>query len=174
VTAKKEEKAKTQISKTGICNNGFTLLELIVVIFIVSLMLAFSFPHFDGMGDGKMKSEARNVASILRYMNDSALATKETCTIKVNFGERTLTYKGGGEERIENLMNLSGLHLQSRGTVSDGEVIIFFGPTGALESFTVYLKGEKSKTAISFNCLSGRVKVLSGEQLRSAEEMERG
>jgi len=163
-----------RISKTGICNNGFTLLELIVVIFIVSLMLAFSFPHFDVMGDGKMKSEARNVASILRYMNDSALATKETCTIKVNFGERTLTYKGGGEERIENLMNLSALHLQSRGTVSGGEVTIFFGPTGASESFTVYLKGEKSKTAISFNCLSGRVKVLSGEQLRSAEEMERG
>ncbi|MBA3016628.1 MAG: prepilin-type N-terminal cleavage/methylation domain-containing protein [Proteobacteria bacterium] len=163
-----------RISKTGICNNGFTLLELIVVIFIVSLMLAFSFPHFDGMGDGKMKSEARNVASILRYMNDSALATKETCTIKVNFGQKTLSYKGGGEEKIENLMNLSGLHLQSRGTVSDGEVIIFFGPIGASESFTVYLKGEKSKTAITFNCLSGRVKVLSGEQLRSAEEMERG
>lgn len=163
-----------RISKIGICNNGFTLLELIVVIFIVSLMLAFSFPHFTVMGDGKMKSEARNVASILRYMNDSALATKETGTIKVDFSQKTLSYKGREEEKIENLMNLSGLYLQSRGTVSDGEVIIFFGPTGASESFTVYLKGEKSETAITFNCLSGRVKVLSGEQIRSAEEMERG
>ena len=163
-----------RISKTGICNNGFTLLELIVVIFIVSLMLAFSFPHFTVMGDGKMKSEARNVASILRYMNDSALATKETSTMKLNFSQKTLSYKGREEEKIETLTNLSGLHLQSRGTVSDGEVIIFFGPTGASESFTVYLKGEKSQTAITLNCLSGRVKVLSGERLRSAQEMERG
>ena len=163
-----------RISKTGICNNGFTLLELIVVIFIVSLMLAFSFPHFTVMGDGKMKSEARNVASILRYMNDSALATKETSTMKLNFSQKTLSYKGREEEKIETLTNLSGLHLQSRGTVSDGEVIIFFGPTGASESFTVYLKGEESQTAITLNCLSGRVKVLSGERLRSAQEMERG
>lgn len=163
-----------RISIIGICNNGFTLLELIVVIFIVSLMLTFSFPHFTVMDEGKMKSEARNVASILRYMNDSALATKETHTIRVNFGPKTLSYKGPEGEKKENLTNLSALHLQSKGTVSDGEFIIFFGPTGASESFTVYLKGEKSKTAITFNCLSGRVRVLSGEQLRGAEEMERG
>jgi general secretion pathway protein H len=174
MTVKKAERAKMRISKIGICNNGFTLLELIVVIFIVSLMLAFSFPYFTVMDEGKLKSEARNVASILRYMNDSALATKETYTIKINFGQKTLSYKGPEGEKTENLTNLSGLHLQSRGTVSDGEVIVFFGPTGASESFTVYLKGEKSKTAITFNSLSGRVRVLSGEQLKDVEEMERG
>ena len=163
-----------RMSKTGICNNGFTLLELIVVIFIVSLMLAFSFPYFTVMDEGKLKSEARKVASILRYMNDSALTTKETFTIKVNFGQKTLSYKGPDGEKTEKLTNLSWLHLQSRGAVSDGEVIVFFGPAGASESFTVYLKGGKSKTAITFNSLSGRVRVLSDEQLKGAEEMERG
>lgn len=163
-----------RISKTGICNNGFTLLELIAVIFIVSLMLAFSFPYFTVMDRGKLKSEARKVASILRYMNDSALATKETYTIKINFGQKTLSYNGPEGEKTENLTNLSELHLQSRGTVSDGEIIVFFCPTGASESFTVYLKGGKAETAITFNSLSGRVKVLSDEQLKGAEEMERG
>ncbi|MBU2623515.1 MAG: prepilin-type N-terminal cleavage/methylation domain-containing protein [Proteobacteria bacterium] len=154
-----------RISKIGICNNGFTLLELIAVIFIVSLMLTFSFPYFTVMDEGKLKSEARKVASILRYINDSALATKETYTIKVNFGQKTLSYNGPEGEKTENLTNLSALHLQSGGAVSDGEVIIFFGPTGASESFTVYLKSGKSETALTFNSLSGRVRVLSDEQL---------
>jgi len=163
-----------RISKTGICNNGFTLLELIAVIFIVSLMLAFSFPYFTVMDGGKLKSEARKVASILRYMNDSALATKETYTIKVNFEQKLLSYNGPEGEKIENLTNLSALHLQSGGAVSNGEVIVFFGPTGASESFTVYLKGGKADTAITFNSLSGRARVLSDKQLRGLAGMERG
>lgn len=163
-----------RISKAGICNNGFSLLELIVVIFIVSVMLAFSFPSFSFTDEGKLKSEAGNVASILRYMNDSALAAKETYTLKFNFGQKTLIYQGPEGEKIKNLTNLSGLYLQSRGTISDGEVIIFFGPTGASESFTVYLQGEKSETAITFNSLSGRARVLSDEQLPGAADMETG
>jgi general secretion pathway protein H len=159
-----------RILKIGIRNSGFTLLELMVVIFIVSLMSAFSFPYFTVTQEGKLKSEARNVAANLRYMNDSALATKETYTLKVNFGQKTLSYKGPEGEKIEHLTKLSGLYLQSRGAVSDGEVTVFFGPAGALESFTVYLQGEKSKTAITLNSLSGRVSVLSAAQSNDAKE----
>ena len=49
------------------CNfrRGFTLLELIVAIFTVSLVLAVVFPSFAVFGDNRLKSEAREMASIL-------------------------------------------------------------------------------------------------------------
>ena len=84
--AKRAERARMPTLKIGICNNrGFTLLELVVIIFILSLVLAISFPSFSLQKDGKLKSEAGHIASILRYLNDSAISTKETYADKHKF-----------------------------------------------------------------------------------------
>ena len=150
--------------KTGICSKGFTLLELILVIFILSLVLALSFPTFTLEKDGKLKSEAGRIASILRYLNDSAISTKELHTMKVNFKEKVMRYKGPEGEKTEKIDNLSRITLQSRGDVSDGELTVFFGPTGAGENFSIHLTGVESSMAVVFNALSGRVKVIAQEK----------
>jgi len=152
-----------RILRTGICNKGFTLLELIVVIFIISLGLAVAFPSFTLRKDAKLKSEAGRVAAILRYLGDSAVSTKETFEMRLNFKEKRLRYRGPEgekEERIENLLDIS---LPSRGKISDGEITVFFGPTGPGENLTIHLAGFESSMAIVFNALSGRVKVLEHE-----------
>ncbi len=155
-------------SITGICRNGFTLLELIIVIFIISLVLAVSFPSFTVRRDGTLKSEAGHIASILRYLNDSAIFTKETYDLNINFKDRVLRYKGPEGEKTERIENLSGITLQSRGKVSDGEVTVFFGPAGTGESFTIHLTGVESSLKIVFNALSGRVKVSVHEGMARA------
>lgn len=155
-------------SITGICRNGFTLLELIIVIFIISLVLAVSFPSFTVRQDGTLKSEAGQIASILRYLNDSAIFTKETYGLNINFKDRVLRYKGPEGEKTERIENLSGITLQSRGKVSDGEVTVFFGPAGTGESFTIHLTGVESSLEIVFNALSGRVKVSVHEGMARA------
>jgi len=150
-------------STTGICHKGFTLVELIAVIFIISLMLAVSFPFFSLRQEGKLKSDAGHIASILRYLNDSAIFTKETHALNINFKDRVVQYKGPEGEKTERIDHLSGMTLQSRGKVSDGEVTVFFGPAGTGESFTIHLTGVGSSLEIVFNALSGRVKVLVHE-----------
>lgn len=155
-------------STTGICNNGFTLVELIVVIFIISLVLAISFPSFTLRQDRKLKSDAGHIASILRYLNDSAIFTKETYDLNINFKDRGIRYKGPDGEKTERIDNLSGITLQSRGKVSDGEVTVFFGPAGTGESFTIHLTGAESSMEIVFNALSGRVKVSAHEGMAKA------
>ena len=150
--------------KTGIYNNkAFTLLELVVIIFILSLVLAVSFPTFTLQKDGKLKSEAGHIASILRYLNDSAISSKETCTVNVNFKEKVIRYIGPDGEKTERIDNLSRITLQSKGDISDGEVTILFGPAGAGENFSIHLTGLESSMEIVFNALSGRVKVLAHE-----------
>lgn len=160
---KKGERARMRILKTGICHKGFTLLELLVVIFIVSLVLVVIFPSFTFQKDEKLKSEAGRIASILRYLNDSAIATKETCAMKMVFRDKTLYYKGPDGEKKETFDALAAISLQSKGKVSIGEVEIIFSPTGAGESFSIYLAGDRSQMTVSFNALSGRVKVAADE-----------
>jgi prepilin-type N-terminal cleavage/methylation domain-containing protein len=160
---KRAEKARMRTSTAGICHNGFTLVELIVVIFIISLVLAVSFPSFTIRQDGKLKSDAGHIASILRYLNDSAIFTKETYDLNINFKDRVVRYKGPDGEKTERIDNLSGITLQSRGKVSDGEVTVFFGSAGMGESFTIHLTSVESSLEIVFNALSGRVKVSAHE-----------
>lgn len=162
--AKRAERARMLTLKIGICNHkAFTFLELIVVIFIVSVVLAVSFPTFTLQKNGKLKSEAGHIASILRYLNDSAISTKETYAVNINFNEKTMRYKGPEGEKVERIDNLSRITTQSKGNVSSGEVTVFLSPAGAGENFSIHLTGIESSMAVVFNALSGRVKVLADE-----------
>ena len=138
---------------------GFTILELLVVIFLVSLMAALALPSFSVIGESRIKSDAKKLASILRYLNDSAISSKEVFLLKVDFRERVLEYKGPEGKRAETIANISAVELQTRGMVSEGEVILFFNPTGASEAFSFILKDDKKTVTVSFNPLSGRVKI---------------
>lgn len=113
--------------------------------------------------EGELKSEAGRIASILRFLNDTAISTKETYSIHVKFKEKSIRYKIPEGEREEKIHYLSRVFLQSKGNVSEGEVTIFFHPTGAGENFTFYLTGVKMTMEIIYNALSGKVKVSAHE-----------
>lgn len=147
-----------------ITNSGFTLLELLVVIFIASLLLAVSVPSFTGVFDSRINSDAKRLASILRYLNDSAISTKDTFTLKVNLNNKVLSYKGSDEEKTERIDSISGIELQSKGLVSEGDIIIFFGTAGAAENFNILLKNDKSSVTVSLNALSSRIKIMQPER----------
>jgi general secretion pathway protein H len=140
---------------------GFTLLEIIMVIFIVSLVLAISLPTFTGIGERKITSDARRIASILRYLNDSALSTKETLFMKADLAQKVIWFSGPEGEKSERFETMSGIELQSRGMISEGQVTIFFGPAGALESFRVLLRDHDRVLTITLNSVNGKVKVVA-------------
>ncbi|HYA27113.1 MAG TPA: prepilin-type N-terminal cleavage/methylation domain-containing protein [Thermodesulfovibrionales bacterium] len=153
---------KSPISILG--NSGFTLIELIVVIFIVSLVLALALPSFTGMSESRVKSEAKKLASLIRYLNDSALSTKEVLQMKVTFNDKTIRYTGSEGEKAEVFDTLSGIELQSKGMIYEGEIIFPFSPMGATESFTAYLTGNGADMTVEFNGMNGRVKILAGNK----------
>jgi prepilin-type N-terminal cleavage/methylation domain-containing protein len=143
---------------------GFTLIELIVVIFIVSLVLAVSFPSFYGIGENRTKSEAKRLASLVRHLNDSALSRKETLNMKITFDDKVILYAGPDGEKSEKLDSLSGIELQSRGMVSEGEITLFFSPLGATESFAAHFRDDGSDMSVQFNGTSGRVKITTSNK----------
>jgi prepilin-type N-terminal cleavage/methylation domain-containing protein len=152
-----------RISRAGRCNSGFTLLELVVVLFIFSLVLALSLPSLTGLGEDKIQADAKRLASVVRYLNDSAVATKENLSLKVEFRDKVMRYEGPEGLKSERFDSIAGIELQSKGMVTEGEVIIFFGPSGSSESFQFHLRSDKRSLIVAFNGMSGRVKIIQNE-----------
>lgn len=143
---------------------GFTLLELVVVIFILSLVLAVAIPSLTGIGENRMKSEAKRLASIVRYLNESAISAKSTLNMKITFADKVLQYNGPEGDKSETFDRLSGIELPSRGLISEGEVVVFFSPLGATENFILHLRDGKSAVAVAFNSMSGRVGITQVDE----------
>jgi type II secretion system protein H len=162
--ARKAEKGKMLISRAGISSKkGFTLLEIVVVLFIVSLVMAIVLPSFAGFGESKLKSEAREMASILRYMNDSAVSRKETFLIRFDLDKNMVTWQGPEGEKTKKFDDMTGVTTQSNGMVSKGELIVFFEPFGIQENLSVHMRRGKKGVVITINHLSGKVKIKDEE-----------
>lgn len=148
--------------------SGFTLLELLAVVFLLALVAAAAFPSFSGVGGLKVESDARKMASLLRYLNDSALATKERHWLRFDFADHAVSWHGVEGDKKVVFRSISSVNLESRGTVKEGEVTLFFGPMGGEESLDIALSDSEKSMTVSFNRLSGRVKILnkSGANVR--------
>jgi len=138
---------------------GFTLIELIVVLFIVSLVMAVLLPSFSGFGENKLKSEAREMASVLRYMNDSAITRKETYSLKFDLDRNIVSWKGPDGEKEKRFDDMTGVTSESRGMVSKGELLFFFDPLGIRENLDVHMSRDNKNMIVGINHLSGRVKI---------------
>ena len=151
-------------SRAGIySNSGFTLLELVVVLFLLSLVMAIVFPSFAGLGEGRLKSEAKEMASVMRYLNDTAEARKETFSIKFDLDKNIVSWRGPEGEKAKKFEDITGVTTQSDGTVSTGELTFFFDSLGARENLSVHMgRGDRNMT-ITLNYLSGRVKIAPNE-----------
>jgi len=143
---------------------GFTLLELIVVVFIVSVLAAVVFPSISRTGSSDMESEARKIATLLRYLNDNAVASKATYPLKFEIREQKLSWTGPDGERSEKVKTLKAVYLQSRGEVRDSELIVFFGPLGLQENLEVRLGDNEKDIRVVMNAVSGRAKILTGDE----------
>jgi prepilin-type N-terminal cleavage/methylation domain-containing protein len=139
---------------------GFTLIELAVVLFIVSVLAAIVLPSLSGLGAGELKSEAEEMASILRYLNDSASSRKESYSLKVDLDKNMVFWKGPDGEKAKRFADLTGVRTQSAGLLSRGEMTFIFEPVGAGENLNIYLAKSDKNFAITLNHLSGRVKIV--------------
>lgn len=165
------------ISRAGICNGpavpttgtarrrglasacGVTLLELLIVVFIVSLLTGIVFPALYRADGAQVKSDARRLLSVVRYLNDEAIAAKEPCSLLFDLGHSTITWKAAGRETREALRSLRSVAPQSRGELAAGQVEVVFGPLGIQEQVTVRLKEGSEGMAVLISPFSGRAKV---------------
>src|SRR5689334_2248010 len=139
----------------GMTRKGFTLLELMVVIFIISLAAAVVLPRLPAPEGTRLKSSARNLATTIRFLNDQAIITKQVYRLRFNMTDNTVSItrlaasgiEGPPDDQllnrkvIEEGISVEDLTIPRLGKVSEGEVTVPFGPGGNQDCLTVHLKG---------------------------------
>lgn len=157
---------------------GFTLIELMVVIVILALTAAVVLPRLPSGEATKLKSSARNLASGLRFLNDQAIITKDTYRLKLNVTDSSTSIvklSSIGDELppddqfmnrrlIEEGISIEDVIVPRQGTVTEGEVIIPFGPGGSPDLVTIHLKGGDQHYTIIAYPSGGKVLVQTGYQ----------
>jgi len=70
---------------------GFTLLELVVVIVIISMVAIIVVPRLPAAESMELKSSARALASALRYLEERAVAGKVIYRLHLNISANTIS-----------------------------------------------------------------------------------
>lgn len=149
-----------------------------VVIVIISICAALVLPRLPDSEASRLKSSAKNLASGIRFLNDQAIITKGVYRLELNLTEgstRISKLSPAGEELppddqflnrtlIEEGIAIEDVIDPQLGTVSEGQVLIHFGPGGNREPITVHLKGSKGQYTVIAYPAGGKVQVLEGYQ----------
>ena len=147
---------------------GFTLLELLVVFFIITTVAFIAFPN---VWSEIAKDDKVTVASMLRNLREEAVATKKEILFTVDFKERQFRIKGAKGKPKDESRTIDmkegetwKIFIPSRGTIKEGQVIIAFTPSVQEEFIALYLTKNGKDTTIMLNNLSGEVEIEEGER----------
>lgn len=146
-------------------SSAFTLIELVVVLFIISLTTALIVPNLWDDGEAALKSEAKRIANTLRYICDEAAGKKLTYTLKINIDEGAWGFESDKESRsftIKDDIVIRDIIVPSLGRLTSGEAILPFGPLGPEEPVTLHLLKNDLEYTVILNHLNRRVKLYEG------------
>jgi general secretion pathway protein H len=149
-----------------------------VVLVIIAASAAIVFPRLPSPEGTRLKDSARHLASGIRFLNDQAIVTKGLYRLHINLADnstRIAKLSSTGEELapddqfmsrrlVEEGISVEDVTVPQLGKVSDGEVLLSFGPNGYADCITIHLKGgDQHYTVIAYPS-GGKVKVLEGYQ----------
>jgi len=169
----------TASHESRVTSHGFTLLELLVVIAILSLTAALVFPLLPSTEAGALKSSARGVAAMLRYLGEEAVTTKTTYRLHLEpggTGLKVMKRLAGGDEVppgdtflarpvLASGVTIVDVETGRLGKVTEGEVRIDVGPGGLADLLSIHLQGKGGENyTVTAYPASGKVKVANGYQ----------
>jgi prepilin-type N-terminal cleavage/methylation domain-containing protein len=122
---------------------GFTLLELMVVIMLLSILLGFAIPAFQ-KGQGKQASgdAVRGLLHAVRELKAAALRRQEILKLHLNLDENRIwvTHEGKGQEEsgqdppsdwtLSDDVQIAHVRFPDNREIRSGNVVIVFYPQG--------------------------------------------
>lgn len=158
-------------------SDGFTLIELAVVVAILGMVALLVFPRLPSVDAARLRGSARSLAATLRYLEDRAVTTKTGYTLSLNLTEGAVTVMKrlpGGEQvppdesppagrALAEGVSIEDVFTPRSGKRSTGEVSLEFGPGGLQEFAAIHLKSERGGqyTVMAYPA-SGKVRVFDG------------
>lgn len=136
---------------------GFTLLELLVVMFLMALTIGFVATRFSGATSGsELKTESRKLVALLRHTRTRAISQSLSMgVISLDDGAQYQILPDGDEVVLPG-----GIHISIKpGTdeVVVNQPGIYFYPDGSSNGGTLQLKSDAGDFTVEVNWLTGEV-----------------
>lgn len=144
------------------CNKGFTLLELMLVMFIVILGFAAIGVNISSGNDAtELQSAARDMVSALRYAKGQALIAHKETTVDLDLNENT--YSVSDRDKLFTIPETIALTVVTaqEEVAGKGMASIRFFPDGSSTGGRVKLERNATTWQIDINWLTGQVELES-------------
>ena len=159
-------------------SNGFTLIELMVVVVVLGVMMGLVIPRLGDMGEANLKRSARHLTGMIKFLRDEAQAKKAVYRIRFDIqgnrywaeeltvlSDRTREFKRL-QVAMANDGNLAGqtsfrdVHVGSH----PDDPYILFTPDGWVEPALIHLRnGDDKPFTLIVKPLTGNTQLHEGE-----------
>ena len=149
-------------------NQGFTLLELLIVVLVVALVLAVSYPSLSrGSASIRLRSTGRDVLNTFRYAREKAVTEQLGMKVTVDrknqrlvlandLGDGSRTYPMPSDVKIHRIA-LGGRE------ILEGSAVVRFLPNGSSDAVELLLKSDSdSLVRIVSDPITGGARIESG------------
>lgn len=162
------------ILPTGTSTNrsGFTLVELLVVVVILSLISFISLPLLANRGDGDEKLMVRRIAGTIKQLYNEATLTRDEHLLMYDFSRNSLQAyrlqsnagviekKAIGRELNLAPLQMKQVNIEGKGTFRTGQVFTRIFPLGWMEATRLFLaKQGGGEVQLLFSPLTGSVTI---------------
>lgn len=139
--------------------NGFTLLELLIVLVLVTLMLSLSAVFFGStLSSGRLSAAARDVSATIRHAKSLAQMNGERQTVSIDLDSGQYGIEGGGVKGLPKDVQVM-INDPIAGEIRNGEYRITFQPYAGVEGGTVVLWNSKKSVSIQLDPVVGTVTI---------------
>ncbi len=152
--------------------NGFTLVELLIVIGIFSVLTLIALPNFFGtiLPQLRLKGAARDIITDMRYARMRAASLNKEYRITFTEAAEQYQVEQGNKSSGSDLWTAEGVvrdftDADTRYYHSGMDIVsvtsnpVYFKPTGSTTATSITVQNEKGNTAVIRSSIAGRIKM---------------
>jgi general secretion pathway protein H len=136
---------------------GFTLIEVVAVMFMIALIASLAVTMMVGTGRGRLKALALETAALLRRERLGAVMTGQERRVSIDGEQRVLVGDGGDVVAVPRDVVLDVLGVDA--SWSGRQAVVQFHPDGGSTGAVLKLSREKAEYEIRVNWYTGGVAI---------------
>ena len=179
---RRKEGCRIEMRRSRFEGDGFTLLEIMVVLFLVSLVAILVLPKLSLRHGAKLPALARRLSGEIQVLQWEAISRQRMVRLDYDlnrgaFSASILAPSGNLSPfettgvhpfRLSSPLRIRLVRVLHEGKVSDGKTFTQFFPTGSVEPTTIVLEDGDHRMTLILHGITGRIEVVNGEAAPSS------